>query len=363
MAGLAGSLLLVLLQLLTPAEIDPADPSAGDFLDADPGSYLQTAVEAYEAANYQVAIRYYLAALSRNIDDGVAIYNVACCYALLGDVDLSALYLQRAVIAGYRDLEFIRNDPDFDGVRDDPYFQGAMEAISDAVGEIPDYEGDRFLFSGEAAFPCLVRVPDDYEPYYDYPLVVGLHGYGDSPENFIRLWDRFYMPDFIYACPRAPYPFMENNLTGYSWFVPWNDSMDIISMDRLSADYVMAVVEELKERYRVSDVFLFGFSQGCGLTWITGLYYPEEFSGIIGFAGRLDTTFVDMSSVGDLSELHAFVANGTMDESVDVEVGLETVAILEDLGVQTEFRSWEGVHAVSRSTLHEAQEWMKTLID
>ncbi|OPL17886.1 MAG: hypothetical protein AVO35_08390 [Candidatus Aegiribacteria sp. MLS_C] len=356
-------LLLAVLQLLTPAEIDPLDPAAGDFLDADLGTYLETAAEAYGDANYPLAVRYYLAALSRNIDDEVSIYNLACCYALMGDAELAALYLQRAVIAGYRDLDYVREDPDFDGVRNDPYFQGAMEHIAAAVGEAPEYSGEPFLFPGTASFPCLVELPDGYDPCYRYPLVVGLHGYGDSPESFIGLWDRFYMPDFIYACPRAPYPFMENNMTGYSWFLPWDDSLDVRARDRISADYVMSAVRELKQRYPVSEVFLFGFSQGCGLTWTTGMYYPEEFAGLIGFAGRLDTTLVDMSEVGDLSGLHAFVANGTMDQSVDVEAGLETVEILQGLGADVEFRSWVGVHAVSGPVLLEAQEWITSLTE
>jgi phospholipase/carboxylesterase len=355
------ALFLTILQLLTPAEIAPLDPQAGDFLDADLSGYLQTAEEAYGEGNYTIAVRYYLAALSRNIDDEISIYNVACCYALMGDAELAALYLQRAVIAGYRDMDFMRSDPDFDGIRDDPYFSGALEHIAEAVGEAPDYTGDRFLAVGEAVFPCLVRLPEDYDPYYKYPLVVGLHGYGDSPGNFIQLWDRFYQPDFIYACPRAPYPFMENNLTGYSWFVPYDDSMDIEAIDRLSSDYVVRVVNDLKDRYSVSDVFLFGFSQGCALTWMTGMYYPDEFRGLVGFAGRLDTTFIDMSEVGDLSGLDAFVASGTMDESVGVETGMEAVEILEELGVETVFRTWEGVHTVSRPVLLEAQEWMETL--
>lgn len=350
--------MLSLLTLLTPTEIDPADPNAGDFLDSDLDGYLRMAGEAYGEGNWSVAVRYYLAALSRNIDDETGIYNVACCYALMDSVELASLYLQRAVIAGWRDLDYIRSDPDFDGVRDDPYFQGAVEHIAAALGEAPDYTGEVLLFRGEAAFPCLIRFPDGYESYREYPLVVGLHGYGDTPENFIRLWERFYMPDFIYACPRAPYPFMENNMTGYSWFLPYHDSLDVVALDRLSADNVAGLVGRLRDEYRISEVYLFGFSQGCALTWLTGLYYPEEFEGLIGFAGRLDTTFIDMDGIGDVSGLRAFVANGTMDESVDVEVGMRTVEILEGLGVETVFRSWEGVHAVSRPVLHEAQQWM-----
>lgn len=350
-----------LVRLLSPGVIDPMDPHAGDFLDADLSVYTRTAEEAYGEGNYQLATRYYLAGLSMNIDDEISIYNVACCYALMEDAYLAALYLQRSVIAGYRDMEHIRSDPDFDLVREDPYFRGALEHISAAIGEPPEYSGDRLKFRGEAAFPCLVRLPPGFDPAFEYPLVVGLHGYGDSPENFIGLWEMFQRPDFIYACPSAPYPFMENNLTGYSWFIRGEDAPETEWLSGLSTDYVMAAVSELKSRYRVSEVFLFGFSQGCSLTWMTGMYNPEEFTGLIGFAGGLDTAHVEMSAVADLSGLDVFAAGGTMDAAVDVQAVAEAAGILEGLGAETVLHSWEGVHAVSRSTLLLAQAWMESL--
>jgi phospholipase/carboxylesterase len=348
---------------LTPAQVDPADPNAGDFLDFDQSTYLSSAAQAYEEGNYNLAIRYYLAALSRNIDDEISIYNVACCYALMDSVELSALYLQRAFIAGYRDLDYVREDPDFDGVRNDPYFQGAIQHIATAIHEPPEYSGQRLMVDGEAAFPCLVRLPDDFRADGEYTLVVALHGYGDSPENFVHIWERFQDPDFILACPRAPYPFMENNLTGYSWFLPYDADSDIISLDRISSDYVMSVVDALKERYNVRNVFLLGFSQGCALTWLTGIYYPQEFDGLIGLGGRLDTSYVDLGQAGDLQGMHAFVANGTMDQSVDFQEGLKAADILDSLGMVTEFHSWEGVHGVSSPILRQVQQWMKTIED
>ncbi len=344
-----------------PGEFDPMDPAAGDFLDLDLTEYYRIAAEAYRDGNYSLAIRYYLASLARNIDDEISIYNVACCYALMGNVELTSLYLQRAVIAGYHDISFMREDHDFDGIRDEPLFIGTMQHISAALGEAPEYSGDQYLFYAEAAFRCLLRFPEGFDPTQRYPLVVGLHGYGDSPENFIRLWEYFDQPDFIYACPRGPYPFTENNITAFSWFRAMQEGLDIRELDLLSADYVVSLVEDMRDRYLISDVFLFGFSQGCSLTWITGLTHPDEFTGLIGFAGRLDTTIVSPLAYGDVTGLSAFVANGTMDHAVNVDVGLATVEILENLGIETVFSSWEGVHMVNRPVLLEAQEWMKSL--
>lgn len=348
-------------QPASPGEIDPSDPTAGDFLDIDLSEYYRIAGEAYQDCNYSLAIRYYLAFLTRDIGNEIVIYNVACCYALMGEVELASLYLQRAVIAGYHDVAFLRADPDFDAIRDDPVFIGTMQHISAALGEAPEYSGHQYLFYAEAAFHCLLRFPEGYDPSREYPLVVGLHGYGDSPENFVILWEYFDAPDFIYACPRGPYPFTENNVTAYSWFKRYEEGYDILELDLLSTEYVISLVDDLKERYLISDVFLFGFSQGCSLTWMTGLTHPEEFTGLIGFAGRLDTTLVGASSWGNVAGLNAFVANGTMDQAVGVEEGMSTVEILENLGVETIFSSWEGVHMVSQPVLLEAQQWMETL--
>ena len=130
-------------QLATPVNIDPSDPTAGDFLDLDLSEYYLIAEEAYRNGHYNLAIRYYLASLRRNIDNEIAIYNVACCYALTGDVELTSLYLQRAVIAGYHDIGFMNADPDFDTIRNDPLFVSTMQHISAALGEAPEYRGDR----------------------------------------------------------------------------------------------------------------------------------------------------------------------------------------------------------------------------
>ena len=40
--------------------------------------------------------------------------------------------------------------------------------------------------------------------------------------------------------------------------------------------------------------------------------------------------------------MNAFVANGTMDESVDFAKGAHTVDILESYGMEVVFKSWNG---------------------
>ena len=58
-------------------------------------------------------------------DAGVR-YNVACLYALEGQVDDAIANLEAAFQHGFGNMEWIAHDPDLDGVRGDPRFQALL---------------------------------------------------------------------------------------------------------------------------------------------------------------------------------------------------------------------------------------------
>jgi Flp pilus assembly protein TadD len=55
-------------------------------------------------------------------ENPVSHYNLACSYALLGQVDQAFASLDRAMARGYRDLEHLDHDTDLDRLRSDPRF-------------------------------------------------------------------------------------------------------------------------------------------------------------------------------------------------------------------------------------------------
>lgn len=339
-----------------PALIDPLDPAAGDFLDVDTDMYRRLGLEAYTGADYTMAARYFLAYLSRNSTDGTTIYNLACCYGLMEDPELAALYLLRSVSAGFFDLDLIGTDPDFDAVRGHPAFVSALDEL-EGLDLQPEFSGEKLILGGISAIPCLYRLPEEYDGGSAVPLLVGLHGYGDSPENFMRIWGLFDSPDFILACPRAPYPVLVNGVIGWSWFTPPGDLTETIRLDEMTVDWIITVVDSLKNQFEVSEVYLIGFSQGCGLTWFAGLTRPEEFAGLIGLGGRLEPTYLPDSLIGDTAGLRAFAANGTED-AVGPDMAESAAAFMEDHGVEVTVSSWEGGHRIYRSILLDVQEWM-----
>ena len=343
-----------------PAQIDPMDPSVGDFLDIDPGIYRELGYEACGDGDVEMAARYFLAYLTRRSGDADVIYSLACCYGLLGEAELAAVTLDRAFAAGFGDIDLPLTDPDFDLVRDHPAFREATAWIDSAAAcEPPDFDGIVTGIEYTSVLPCLYRLPEGYDDSTAVPLVIGLHGYGDSPENFMRLWNRFDSPEFVFACPRGPYVVQGEDGCGWSWFLTTGEPWEQAATDRHAVDLVTAVIDSISARHRISHVFVLGFSQGCALALMTGLHEPGRFDGIVGLGGRLHPSIVPGSVPAGSVGLPAFVANGTDDEKAPPTYGAQSAAILEEHGFDVTLRTWNGGHRLYGSILSEVEDWIE----
>lgn len=50
-------------------------------------------------------------------------YNLACSYSLIGEVDMAAKALEKALVLGYRDFKWLAKDPDLRTLRKHPAFR------------------------------------------------------------------------------------------------------------------------------------------------------------------------------------------------------------------------------------------------
>ncbi len=75
------------------------------------------------------AKRWLSRALEIDPDDSILLYNVACNYAIMGEVEESLDYLESAVANGMVNLTWISNDKDLDNLRPHPRFQSLLHRI------------------------------------------------------------------------------------------------------------------------------------------------------------------------------------------------------------------------------------------
>jgi len=94
-------------------------------------------------------------------------------------------------------------------------------------------------------------------------------------------------------------------------------------------------------------IVLAGFSQGCALTLLAGLRYPQRLAGLAGLSGYLPL------AASTAAEAHAanrdvpvFMAHGSRDEVVVPARGIASRDQLQALGWQVEWHDYPMEHSV-----------------
>ncbi len=339
--------------------VEPMRMEAGDFLGIDLEGARAKASAAYRAEGYTEAARRYLALLRYDIDDAVSIYNLACCYGLLGEPALAARYLRRAVDAGFRDLTHLQRDPDFNNVRGRPVFDAAVDDMTAQLLTTRVEHGQLVYVGAPSLFPCRVDLPQVRDPEKSYLLVVGLHGVGDNPVHFLEQCRRLGLSSAILVAPQAPYAFRAARGLGYSWWLnaPQEERVKDESV-ALSVNYVADVVSQIKSLYPISKVYLFGFSQGGAFSYDVGIGNPGLFDGIASFGGWLEESRVGEDRINQGKSVRVFIAHGRRDQSNRFQSALDAKELLTKRGYDVTFLPFEGGHELPDEALEAAAQWM-----
>ncbi len=231
---------------------------------------------------------------------------------------------------------------------------------------------DTTYFQSSALFKCLISFPDNYSPQDSYPLVIGLHSGGETPEQFITIWNGLNKTEFIYAVPQAPYSWLMGEAFGYEWSLWPTGNEDLMERAALIAEgYVADLIKDLTKRYNVSEVYLLGFSQGAILAYRAGIKNYRLIDGLIclsgpGLSGKLWSPFSDSLQVDwlpdkfikEANSLRVFIANGDEDKYTPVEIGIKSRNILAGYGYDVKFYSFGGGHTINKEILKLVVEWI-----
>ena len=94
-----------------------------------------------DEVNFNIHIQQRIQDAQKYIDSGnnhfIYLYELATCYAMLGDNEKVYEYLERAIVSGWRLYRYAMVDPSFEHYRDDPRFR----KILDKVRSIVEQEG------------------------------------------------------------------------------------------------------------------------------------------------------------------------------------------------------------------------------
>lgn len=168
------------------------------------------------------------------------------------------------------------------------------------------------------------------------PMVIAIHGLGDRPEAFKRLFTRF--PGQVrLIVPRAPLPYGK----GTSWFrIERPPGAKMLGDMRSSTARLARLIEVVTRRYPTrGKPVVTGFSQGGMLSFALAVAHPKLIAGAVPVAGMLPRAM--WPKVGPVAPIRA--VHGTADNRVPYAAAEATVVHLLDLKGDVGLQPFVGV--------------------
>lgn len=177
------------------------------------------------------------------------------------------------------------------------------------------------------------------------PLLLVLHGLGDSPERFLPLFDGLDVPVRIVA-PRAPDPFS----SGTSWF-PIDDPRRAPAGILKRAQLLVELTDYLARTRTVRGrPIVTGFSQGGILSFALAAYHAGSFQAAVPIAGSLLDGLPRYQPAQ--KGFRVVALHGREDRRIPYEGAERTTARLRAVGTDASLTSFPGVG-------HEIPELMR----
>ena len=188
-------------------------------------------------------------------------------------------------------------------------------------------------------------------------LLLLIHGLtGD--ENVMWVFARDLPAHYWIVAPRAPYT---AQASGYSWRPPQFESLDGPSLEQLkqSAEALIRLVDAYTASVGIeaSTFDVMGFSQGAAMSNVLAFLYPHRIRKTGILAGFVPSGLEELVPQRPLEGKLFFVAHGTKDERVAVELARSSIALLEQAGAKVTYCEDDVAHKVSLNCLRALKEF------
>ena len=219
------------------------------------------------------------------------------------------------------------------------------------------YSGLRY---GDRVFRYRLFEPPHREPGTNYPLVVWLHGKGESGEDneaHIRWLRPFFFRTKLLQKHPAYVLAVQCSLDDWNWAPSLPNSTaeppeDMAKICKLIADKTMQDYPIDKER-----VYLLGISSGGTGAWKMGARFPELFACVI----PLSSGGGNNEAISRLTSVPVWAFNNLHDDMQPIDGAQESVKLLNEAGGNAHFTPLEATGHISRPFEEpelEVGDWM-----
>jgi len=299
-------------------------------------NYTSQGMTAYSTGEYQLAIESFKKAFMLRPENSAIVYNISCCYALLGEKDSAFVWLQKAIELG---TYVFSDDEDLASLRTDARYQ-ELEAMGEQkIAELKTRE-----------WKPVIKLPAGQTGDKPYPVVIGLHGFGTNPIDYAKSLESAVIDGGYILC--CPYGTFIRGTTAFGW----GECVD-------AEQRILEAVQYVTENYKVdhSRIVILGFSQGGEIAFCTGFKNPGVFSAIISVAGYYSEDLNEYLEQTELKNIPVYMMIGENDHSVESNKVGER--LMKQKGIRAKLVIYPGVgHAFppgANEELTKALHWIE----
>jgi predicted esterase len=274
-------------------------------------------------------------------------YNLACYYSRLNKVDAALYWLQSAAANEGVDPAWAAFDADLATVRADPRW-AKVEPYMRRVARHWMHRGEK---------KTLVTLPRGYKAGRAIPVVVSLHGFGASPDEFTG-------PYFQQVATALSVAFVSVSGTvpvgphTYKW-------AEFLDRDRARVEDALT---ELSSRLTVAEgkIVLMGFSQGAQIAAELAARHPTRYAGAIAMSPGTTTklSLNDVPSSDELRNRRFVVVTGGGEGPSTLATTASDAKKLAALGADVFHKEYPGVseHALPLDFSAAFPAWVRFIL-
>lgn len=202
--------------------------------------------------------------------------------------------------------------------------------------------------------PLWTFLPQAYEPGYAYPLLVFLHGHGQTESQWMRAIPHLSRRNYLGIALRGPHTIIRpNGYLGFGWGRHRRSESAI-------EDYVLLAIEETRQIVNVHPgrIFIAGVCEGATIAYQLGLSLADRFAGIIAIQGALPAGPLPLARWRGVHRTSVFIGNDSSEPSFDSVAGEDAVRVLTSAGVPVEHRTCPHARHLPPTLLRDVDRWV-----
>jgi phospholipase/carboxylesterase len=213
--------------------------------------------------------------------------------------------------------------------------------------------------AGQSAVEHSFFVPLHYEPNYAYPLLVWLHGPGESHSELKQVMPHVSMRNYVAVAPDWLQPSDDDELLSPEAKIDQDRHLIIETMYRVNECVAMA-----SKRFNIAAdrVFLAGYDQGGTMALRLGLAAPDHFAGASSMGGPVPTGLNPLANLIEARRLPMMIAHGQHSQSYAISRICDELRLFHVAGLSLNLRQYPCGHELTTQMLSDLDAWMMQIV-